>query len=63
MEPGHFTPCSKNFGIRYHWFRGKLKPNDIKLLNVDTALNKGNIFTKGLPAKILKIECEMLIGF
>eukprot|EP00957_Ditylum_brightwellii_P210850 15365482-Ditylum_brightwellii.AAC.1 len=63
MEPGCFTPHTKHFGIKYHWFHGKLKPNDIKLLKVDTTLNKGNIFTKGLPAMVFKIEHKMLMGF
>eukprot|EP00957_Ditylum_brightwellii_P161130 12268560-Ditylum_brightwellii.AAC.1 len=47
MEPSCFTLCSKCFGIKYHWFCRKLKPNNIKLLQIDTTLNKGNILLKG----------------
>eukprot|EP00957_Ditylum_brightwellii_P183112 13946703-Ditylum_brightwellii.AAC.1 len=56
MEPSCFTPCSKHFVIKYHWFCRKLNPRNIKLLKIDTALNRGNILTKGLPAKAFKIE-------
>jgi hypothetical protein len=31
LEPGRMTPISKWYGIKYHWFRSKLKPNCIVL--------------------------------
>eukprot|EP00957_Ditylum_brightwellii_P024616 1859558-Ditylum_brightwellii.AAC.2 len=46
MEPGKFAPRSKYFRIKYYWFCSKLKPNDIKLLTVDSAKNNSNIMTK-----------------
>eukprot|EP00957_Ditylum_brightwellii_P097260 7407071-Ditylum_brightwellii.AAC.1 len=55
MKNGSFASQSKHDSIKYHWFCRKLKPNGIKLLKINTSLNKGNIFTKGLPAKMFKI--------
>eukprot|EP00957_Ditylum_brightwellii_P075061 5703728-Ditylum_brightwellii.AAC.1 len=63
MEPGRFTPHSKHFNIKYHWFCGKLKPNNILLRKVASAKNRSNILTKGLPTKQFDIECHMLMGF
>jgi hypothetical protein len=34
MEPGRTTPRSKAFGVRYHWFRSKLKPNEIEVKKI-----------------------------
>jgi hypothetical protein len=34
MEPGQTTPRSKAFGERYHWFRSKLKPNEIEVKKI-----------------------------
>jgi hypothetical protein len=31
MDPGRMTPRSKHYGVKYHWFRSKLKPNDIEV--------------------------------
>ena len=25
MEPGQYTPCSKHYAVKYHWFRSKIK--------------------------------------
>eukprot|EP00957_Ditylum_brightwellii_P089387 6806297-Ditylum_brightwellii.AAC.1 len=63
MKPGHFTLRSKHFGVKYHWFCGKLKPNNILLHEVDTAKNKSNILTKGLLAEQYETERHMLMGF
>ena len=31
MEPGRMTPHSKHYGVKYHWFRTKLKPNETEI--------------------------------
>jgi hypothetical protein len=31
MNPSRMTPRSKHYGVKYHWFRSKLKPNDIEV--------------------------------
>jgi hypothetical protein len=48
MEPGRSTPWSKHYGIKYHWFRSKLKPNNITLQRIDTKEQRADILTKGL---------------
>ena len=29
LEPGRFTPRSKHYGVKTHWFRSHLKSNSI----------------------------------
>lgn len=48
LEPGRVTPRSKFYAVKFHWFRSKLKPNDITVEQVDTADQKADMFTKGL---------------
>jgi len=48
LEPGRNTPCSKFYTIKMHWFRSKLKPNEIELQYIDTKMQKADIFTKSL---------------
>jgi hypothetical protein len=48
MELGQITPQSKFYAIKMHWFRSKLKPNNIVIVKVNTDLQKADIFTKGL---------------
>jgi hypothetical protein len=37
LEPGRMTPRSKWYGIKYHWFRRKLKPNSIDTITIASA--------------------------
>jgi hypothetical protein len=46
MEPGRMTPGSKWFGIKYHWFRSKLKPNSIDIINIASADQRADFLTK-----------------
>jgi hypothetical protein len=45
------TPRSKHYGVKYHWFRTKLKPNEIEIDRVDTSLQKADFLTKALRTK------------
>jgi hypothetical protein len=38
MEPGQMIPRSKHYSINYHWFRGKLKPNETEMAPVSSAM-------------------------
>lgn len=31
LEPGRMTPRSKHYGVKYHWFRSHLQPNNIQV--------------------------------
>merc|ERR1711939_1288833 len=48
LEPGRMTPRSKFYAIKYHWFREHLKPNEIEVEPIDTALQRADMFTKNL---------------
>jgi hypothetical protein len=34
IDPGRMMPISKWYGIKYHWFRSKLKPNIIDIIKI-----------------------------
>jgi hypothetical protein len=48
MEAGRVTPRSKHYAIKTHWFRSKLKPNNISVVKIATKEQKADILTKGL---------------
>ena len=49
MEPGRSTPRSKWYAIKHHWFRSRLKPNQIVLQYIETKKQKADFLTKSLP--------------
>jgi hypothetical protein len=48
MEPGRTTPRSKAFGVRYHWFRSKLKPYDIEVKKIAGIDQRADFLTNAL---------------
>jgi hypothetical protein len=48
IEPGRITPRSKWYGIKYHWFRSKLKPNNIDTIKIASADQRADFLTKSL---------------
>jgi hypothetical protein len=65
MEPGRMTPRSKHYGLKYHWFRTKLKPNEIKIQRVDTILRKMqkvDFLTKAFRTKIFEMNRKLSCG-
>jgi hypothetical protein len=61
LDPGQMTDRSKRYAVKYHWFRSHLKPNDIKVMKIESSQQKADILTKGLQAtkfvEILKLLC------
>jgi hypothetical protein len=57
MEPGRMTP------LKYHWFRTKLKPNEIEIQRVDTKLQKADFLTKALRTKIFEMNRKLSCGW
>ena len=57
------TPQSKHFGVKYHWFREKMKELKINITHVTTDLQKADIFTKGLIGIEFQKKRKMLIGW
>ena len=64
-EMPRYTPQSKHFGVKYHWFRSKLNdPNyNIKILPIDTAIQLADIFTKGLGRTEFRNKRRLLMGW
>jgi hypothetical protein len=62
LEPGRMTPRSKQYGVKYHWFRTNLKPNDIEIVNLCTLSQTANLpvpsmgphphYYKGVPIRV-----------
>ena len=64
-EMPRYTPQSKHFGVKYHWFRSKLNNPDynIKILPIDTSLQLADIFTKGLGKVEFQKKRRLLMGW
>jgi hypothetical protein len=65
MEPRHYTPRSKHYAIKYHWFREKMADpgNRIKVVKIDTRNQLGDLFTKGLPKPAFTHLRRLLMGW
>ena len=59
------TPSSKHFAVKYHWFRSKLNDPDynIKVLPIDTSVQKADLFTKGLGRVEFQNKRCLLMGW
>ncbi len=64
-EMPRVTPSSKHFAVKYHWFRSKLDTPDynIKILPIDTSVQKADLFTKGLGKNEFKNKRRLLMGW
>jgi hypothetical protein len=63
MDAGRITPRSKFYAIKLHWFRSKLKPNNIIVVKVETTKQKADIITKGLRKIKFKENRFLLCGW
>jgi hypothetical protein len=50
LDPGRMPPQSKWYGIKYHWFRSKLKPNCIDIFKIASADQRAAFLTKSISA-------------
>jgi superfamily I DNA and RNA helicase len=62
LEPGRMTPRSKQYAIKYHWFRQHLKPNKV-VKKIATDNQKADIVTKGLRTVKFQKNCYLLSGW
>jgi hypothetical protein len=46
IEPGRMTPRLKHYGVKYHWYRTKLKPDEIEIDRIDTKLQSGRFLNQ-----------------
>jgi hypothetical protein len=63
LEPGRMTPRSKQYGVKYHWFRTKLKPNDVEMSPVASAEQCADFITKYLTAKAIMDNRKLTMGW
>ena len=63
LEPGRMTPRSKHYGVKYHWFRTKLKPNEIEIQRMDITMQKADFLTKALRTKIFEMNRKLSCGW
>ena len=57
------TPQSKHFAIKYHWFREKLIDLKLSINYVRSAIQKADIFTKGLCRADFKAKRKLIMGW
>ena len=63
LEPGRMTPRSKHYGVKYHWFREHLKPNNIQVLKIDTKDQQADMLTKALRTDKFELNRKQLMGW
>jgi hypothetical protein len=63
LEPGRMTPRSKWYGIKYHWFRSKLKPNSIDIIKIASADQRADFLTKSLRREKFEANRKLTIGW
>ena len=61
--PPQYTPRSKHYAIKTVWFREAIVKQGIKLLNIATVEQLGDIFTKGLPKATFEYLRKKLMGW
>ena len=57
------TSRTKHFGIKYHWFRSHIDGINFAVEKIDGAVQKGDIFTKGLSFKKFVEKRAMIMGW
>ena len=63
MEPGQMIPQSKHYGVKYHWFCSKLKPENITIQRVDTDKQQADFLTKALHALQFADNQKLTMGW
>jgi hypothetical protein len=63
LEPGRMTPRSKHYGVKYHWFRSQLQPNQIEIEKVESLAQRADMFTKGLRTILFQQNRKLTNGW
>jgi hypothetical protein len=63
LEPGRMTPMSKWYGIKYHWFRSKLKPNSIDIIKIASVDQRADFLTKSLRREKFEANRKLTLGW
>ena len=59
----NMSPRTKSIAVKYHWFREKIVEGEIEAKRIDTALQKADIFTKGLAKDDFERKRKMICGW
>ena len=64
-KPGQYTPRSKHYAVKYHWFRSHLSDttNRISVEYIESELQKADILTKGLTTETFRRIRRQLCGW
>ena len=63
LEALRMTPRSKHYGLKYHWFRSKLKEYNITLLKIASENQLADILTKSLTREKFRDMRKQLMGW
>jgi hypothetical protein len=63
LESGRMTPRSKWYGIKYHRFRSKLKPNSIDIIKIASVDQRADFLTKSLRREKFDANRELTLGW
>ena len=61
--PPQFTPRSKHYAVKTHWFREQLIRRSISVVKIVTTEQLGDIFTKCLPIAQFEYLRKKLMGW
>ena len=56
VKPERMKSRSKHCGVKYHWFRSKLKPNKIRIVRVDKQRANFSIKSQAYHGMVAAIE-------
>jgi hypothetical protein len=62
LSPGQFTPRTKFYAVKMHWFRSHLSDR-CKVVKIDTKLQRADILTKSLSADKFETIRKLLCGW
>ena len=62
-DPPRMTPRSKSLAVKYHWFRAHLDPESIIVVDVESAKQKADGFTKPLATEVFRTWRRMVCGW
>jgi hypothetical protein len=63
VEPGGTTLRSKSFGVRYQWFRIKLKPNEIEVKKIAGIDQRADLLTKAVRTEAFIANRKLTYGW
>ena len=61
--PPEFTPQSKYYAVKTHWFREEIRKRCIQVVKISTVEQLGDIFTKGLSRPTFEYLRKKLLGW